>query len=652
MAYYVGARLGLGLSLVEHNVTPLWPPTGVAVAAFVLLGRGMWPAVAAAAFLVNLPITVNPLAAGVTATGNVLAPLLAVALLERFGFQRQLDRQRDALLVVASALGSGLVSAFIGTATLAVSGTIGRAEVVGAFAVWWTGDAMGVLLVAPVLLAVPLIWEEPRWTARQWLEAVLIAGSVAVVAVAGMRASLPVLFPMLPLLAVVAWRLQLRGAAPAALVASIATTWSATHGTGLFAHGSLLERMLTLQAFNATVALMSFVLASVVTERRRTAELLLGRADARREREHEIAVALQQTLLPVRLPPTPGVDIAARYLPASADMEVGGDWYDVVQLPGGQIGLIIGDVAGHGLEAAATMGQVRMAVRAYALQDPTPASVMAGVHHLAAQSPGATMTTLLYLTYDPETGMLRFANAGHPPAVLLTTDGATFVADASAPPMAVAVANNGHYAEEGLELPPGSTLVLYTDGLVERRGLSIQDGLDRLRSLVETLGDAGVDDVCDTLLATMLDRHRVEDDIALLVMRTRAADGSPLRIEVPAEPHVLVQVRGAVRRWLRDVGADEEVANEVLVACGEACNNVVEHAYGGAPGTLEVRVRRLGKSIEVVVRDHGEWRPEVDRGGGLGLAIARALMDDVEVRGHLTGTEVVMRRSTAERSAG
>jgi serine phosphatase RsbU (regulator of sigma subunit)/integral membrane sensor domain MASE1/anti-sigma regulatory factor (Ser/Thr protein kinase) len=646
LAYYVGARLGLGLSLVADNVTPLWPPTGIAVAAFVLFGRSMWPAVAGAAFLVNLPISANPLAAGVTALGNLLAPLAAAVLLQRFGFRRQLDRQRDAHLVVLCALASGVVSATIGSATLVASGAIASDGFLGAWGVWWTGDTMGVLLVAPMLLAVPLFWEQPAWRLREWTEAGVICGCVGAVSLLGLRADLPVLFPMLPFLGLAAWRLQLRGAAPAALVASVATTWSAAHGIGTFSRGGLLAQMLTLQAFNASVALMSFFLAAVVTERRHTAALLLVAADQRREREHEIAVALQQTLLPRRLPATPGVEIAARYIPASSDMQVGGDWYDVVPLPGGRLGLVIGDVAGHGLEAAATMGQVRMAVRAYALQDPAPASVMTGLRQLAARSPGTTMTTLLYLLYDPASSIVRFANAGHPPALVVDAEGATFTDEAAAPPLAVSTTTS--CAEGSLQLAPGATLVMYTDGLVERRGSSIQVGLDRLRAGAATLADAGVEAMCDGLLDLLEDPQTAEDDVALLVLRTHPLDGAPLHIEVPAEPAVLVQIRLAVRRWLRDAGVDDEVAGEVLIACGEACNNVVEHAYGGVPGSLELDVRMGAGMIEVVVRDHGEWRPEMNRGGGWGLRLARSVMDEVEVRRMRYGTEVVMRREARQ----
>jgi anti-sigma regulatory factor (Ser/Thr protein kinase) len=162
------------------------------------------------------------------------------------------------------------------------------------------------------------------------------------------------------------------------------------------------------------------------------------------------------------------------------------------------------------------------------------------------------------------------------------------------------------------------------------------------------LADAGVEAMCDGLLDLLEDPQTAEDDVALLVLRTHPLDGAPLHIEVPAEPAVLVQIRLAVRRWLRDAGVDDEVAGEVLIACGEACNNVVEQAYGGVPGSLELDVRMGAGMIEVVVRDHGEWRPEMNRGGGWGLRLARSVMDEVEVRRMRYGTEVVMRREARQ----
>ena len=681
VAYYLGARVGLSLSLVEENVTPLWPPTGIALAAFLLFGRSIWPGVALAALAVNLPISESALAAAVTAVGNTAAPLVAAVLLERFGFRRQLDRREDAVSIVfVGALGSMSISATVGALTLAVSGVIPYDDLLGAWAVWWTGDALGVLAVAPFLLSLPLFWEVPRWAPALWLEyaaVLVVVGSVAVIAA---LSDLEMLFLVLPVLGWAAWRLQLRGAAPAALLASLIVTSAAAEELGPFDSDSLLERMLTLQGFNACVALTSFFLAAMVTERLanlkaleasaaeleervqvRTAELSAANTrllseiherfeaqeqasqeEARATREHQIAETLQRSLLPERLPDVAGIALASRYVPATSDVQIGGDWYDVVQLPGGLVGLAIGDVAGHGLQAAATMGQLRMAVRAYALQDPAPVSVMSGVHQLVAQLPMADMVTLLYLVFDPATGTLRFTNAGHPPPLVMADGVSDFLYDGGAPPIGVTA--DATFSESSQTLQTGATLLLYTDGLVERRGVSIQDGFDRLSALAVGHATSDLEDLCDSLVSSLLDGDAISDDAALLAVRRLLPSLGPLRLAFPAEPRVLAQVRAELRRWLRewDVAASDE--NELLVACGEACANVVQHAYGATPGMLEVEADLVEGVVDMRVRDHGRWRPVAEREGGWGLQLVRAVMDSVAVDTETTGTVVHMRR--------
>ncbi|HZO66279.1 MAG TPA: SpoIIE family protein phosphatase [Kribbellaceae bacterium] len=680
-AYYLGARLGLNLSLVEHNVTPLWPPTGIALAAFLLLGRSMWPGVALAALAVNLPISNGPLPALVTAVGNTVAPLVAAIILERVGFRRQLDRQRDALAIVfLGALASMTISATVGATTLFASGAIGADELAGAWVVWWTGDAMGILAVAPFLLCIPLFWELEPWPAARWLEAAAILVVTTALVLWTTYSDLPLLFLVLPVLGWASWRLQLRGAAPAALIASLVATWSATHELGPFERGSLLEQMLTLQAFNASVALTSFFLAALVTERLQSARALVAAAaelewrvehrtaelseantrllqeihdrseaqeqlsleEERSRREHQIAETLQRSLLPDRIPHIPGVAVAARYVPGTADMRVGGDWYDVIQLRGGLIGLAIGDVAGHGLQAAAAMGQLRMAVRAYAVQDPSPVAVMNGLHGLVSGLPMVEMVTLLYLVYDPETGTVRFTNAGHPPALVIGNGDTRYLDGGLAPPLGVVA--HWDYAEATQDLRPGATLLLYTDGLVERRTLSIQEGLDRLVSQASGNENADVDALCDHLLSALPGNGKVVDDIALVALQPLVLAGTPLSLVVPADARMLFPVRHTLRRWLRESGVDPRDEGEILIACGEACGNVVRHAYGASPGDMHVEARLVAGSVELAVRDQGEWRIPADRGGGWGLQLIDGLMDSVDIDSGPEGTEIRMRR--------
>jgi len=284
-AYWLAARLSLNLALVHGQVTPVWPPTGIALVAFLLVGRGAWPAVALAAFAVNLPIGPSLAGAAVIAAGNTLAPLVAVELLHRVDFHRELDRLRDAVALIAiGALGSMAISATIGSSVLVLAGSVPRANFLSTWAVWWTGDAMGVLLVAPLLLSVlvkaPTVpsrasgEEEPiriRW--RRGLEwAGLVAGT-GIVTYVVFQNRLGLQYLVLLVIMMSAWRFRLRGAAPAALIASGVAIWSAIEATGPFSGETLFEKMVTLQVFNVSVALTSFLLAAFVETRERQQEM-------------------------------------------------------------------------------------------------------------------------------------------------------------------------------------------------------------------------------------------------------------------------------------------------------------------------------------------------------------------------------------------
>jgi PAS domain S-box-containing protein len=274
-AYYVTAVLSLRLALVEENVTPVWPPTGIALVAILFLGRSVWPGIGVAAFLVNAPISPSLGAAAAIAVGNTLAPLLSAQLLRVVGFRTEFDRLRDALaLVFLGALGGMLVSATVGASTLALSGAIPAEEFASAWSVWWTGDAMGVLVVAPFLLSLPSIRLRigTRWSRRA--EATALFVGLAITCRLVFTSDVGLQFLIFPFLIWAAWRFQLRGAAPAALLASAAAIWASVEGTGPFSGGTVLENMVNLQAFNGSVALTAFVLAAITTERLKAREAL------------------------------------------------------------------------------------------------------------------------------------------------------------------------------------------------------------------------------------------------------------------------------------------------------------------------------------------------------------------------------------------
>ena len=274
IAYWGAARLSLHVALVRGQVTPIWPPTGIALVAFLTLGYRMWPAVALGAFFVNLPLGPSPLAAAIIGVGNTLAPLASAWLLRRAAFRTQLDRLRDAFAIVfLGALVGMTVSATVGTSVLTLSGAVPFSNYLPTWAVWWSGDAMGVLLVAPMLLAfIPHPGSRPLgW--RRSVELTLLLSGVGVVTWWLFENPYRLEYLVLPLIAVAAWRFRLAGAAPAALVASVIAAWSAVNSAGPFASETLLEKMITLQAFNVSMSLASFLLAAYADEHQRTEEM-------------------------------------------------------------------------------------------------------------------------------------------------------------------------------------------------------------------------------------------------------------------------------------------------------------------------------------------------------------------------------------------
>jgi PAS domain S-box-containing protein len=228
-------------------------------------------------------------------------------------------------------------------------------------------------------------------------------------------------------------------------------------------------------------------------------------------------LVLQRNLLPRALPHTPGAELAARYLPSHAELTVGGDFYDVIPLPGGRLGLVIGDVAGHGVQAAAVVGQLRAGLRAYVLEGHGPAAVIGRLGRLLEELEPEVIATCCYLVADPASGGVRWSSAGHLPALALSPAGRVRWLDGvQAPPLGVP--GGGPVEEAAAVLEPESLLLLYTDGLVERRGESLDAGLDRLeRALPSRRG--GLTTYCDLLLAELVADHVMDDDVAMLVMR-------------------------------------------------------------------------------------------------------------------------------------
>jgi integral membrane sensor domain MASE1 len=269
VVYYLTARLGLLQELVRDQVTPCWPPTGVALVGLLVLGIRIWPGIALGAFALNATIGSSLAAAPIITIGNTLAPVCAYLLLRRVDFRTELDRRRDAVaLVFLGAMAGMLVSATIGSAALVLTDAIPTDDFWPTWSVWWTGDAMGVLVVAPLLLVLLANRRIPRdlpW--HRWAEAACLLASTFLVTVFAMTSSYELTFLVFPFLIWAALRFQLIGAAPCALIVSTVAIVAVAHDSGPFAHHDLFATMATLQAFNGSTALTGLVLAAIIAER-------------------------------------------------------------------------------------------------------------------------------------------------------------------------------------------------------------------------------------------------------------------------------------------------------------------------------------------------------------------------------------------------
>ncbi len=363
------------------------------------------------------------------------------------------------------------------------------------------------------------------------------------------------------------------------------------------------------------------------------------------ERERNVARTLQHSMLPAALPEVGSVELAACYRPAEEALEVGGDWYDVVPLPGGRVGLAVGDVAGRGLGAATTMGQLRSALAALAVATDGPGQVLDQLERFALQLDAAQLATVGYGVLELASGRFRYACAGHPPPLLIGADGRPAFLDGGRSPLLCATTGLTR-PEAEVVLPPGGLLMLYSDGLVERRGESLDAGLARLADrgarAASVRGSAAR--LCDGLVDAMLEDlgGAVDDDVAALCLRYCP----PFEHRVPALPGQLASLRQDLRSWLQRTGASAAELADLVLACGEAAANAVEHAYrDGATGDMIVMARCSGGSVELEIRDFGRWQPRPAPGDrGRGLRLMRSLADTVEITPGTAGSVVLVRR--------
>ncbi|MFL6119519.1 SpoIIE family protein phosphatase [Actinophytocola sp.] len=380
----------------------------------------------------------------------------------------------------------------------------------------------------------------------------------------------------------------------------------------------------------------------VTTEDQTLLAMLGGRLGQGLQRVHQIdqqretVLALQRAILgPAQLPP----GFAVRYQPATVPLKVGGDWYDTIELPDGRIAVVVGDCVGHSLAAATVMGQLRSAFRALLLQNPDPAGALTALDRFAAVLPGARCATVFCAVLNRETGELVYSSAGHPPAVLVGADGGTQLLEGGRSLM-LGLRPERPRHDARIQVPARATLLLYTDGLVERRRRPLDDGITAAATAIHDGRGAVLDQLASRVMTTLAPAAGYEDDVALLLYRHPA----PLEVEFAARPTEVTAIRNSLRTWLNRCRIDAQQTVDVLIAAGEACANAIEHGHRANPGgRIRLRATALVDRLHLTVTDTGSWKlpqPAANPHRGRGIALMRALMNEVTVDHGDTGTTV------------
>ncbi|MFD6162686.1 SpoIIE family protein phosphatase [Nocardia sp. NPDC060256] len=376
------------------------------------------------------------------------------------------------------------------------------------------------------------------------------------------------------------------------------------------------------------------------------------------------SLTLQRAMLgPIELPPR----FSVHYEPALPPLEIGGDWYDVVPLRDGTIGVVVGDCVGRGLSAAVVMGQLRTAARALLIRGAGPAQLLAELDTVAGRIPGAMCTTVCAAVLDPVRGLVRYSSAGHMPPILADVDatGRLLEGGRSFP---LATFDTPRRPEATTALTPGSTLVLFTDGLVEQRGVDIDDSFAKIADVLADTSAKLPREVADAVLSRLRPAAGYDDDVAMVVYRQPPA---PLRLEVPAHADELAALRRTLKAWLAAAAVPHDLASDLVAAANEACSNSIEHAYrnGAVPtGRPESTDRSMGRvaralrdpagdtnrveltatcnteTVVITVEDTGSWKPRSADPGyrGRGIDMMRALTEELDIDHTGPGTRVRM----------
>jgi anti-anti-sigma factor len=489
----------------------VWPPTGIALAALVLGGYRLWPAIAVGALLTNLNTGVPPETLLGIVCGNTLEALCGAFLLRNVAdFNPSLRRVRDVLSLVAfGAALSTTVSATVGVASLLIGDETTWSHAASVWRTWWLGDMGGDLIVAPALLVAATHRRSDRLPGSA-LEAAVLCGLLVGVSVVVFMQATNIVYALFPLLIWAALRFWQPGAAIGSLiVATVAVAFTA-NGKGPFAMSGPDDRLLLAQTFVAVAGVTALVLAAVTSERRR--------AEAA---EREIAETLQRSLLPDAPPAIDGWEVSTLYRSAgAAEVEVGGDFYDFFPSSEGWLA-ILGDVAGKGVEAAAMAALVRHGARFASQTESSPAAILGRLDAALRQQPALALCSALCVRIEPD--RLLVSSAGHPPPIVVRSDGRIREIGGGGPMLGAFT--DPIWPERSVPVTSEETVLLYTDGVTDTHGSRGRFGQRRLARFLAEHAQIHPADLLGEL-ETVLDRFQLgpqSDDTAAIALRIGAA---------------------------------------------------------------------------------------------------------------------------------
>jgi integral membrane sensor domain MASE1/anti-sigma regulatory factor (Ser/Thr protein kinase) len=632
LAYFASAKLGLKLAFANESVTAIWPPTGIALAALVLWGRSLWPGVLLGAFLANVTTDVPVYTATGIAVGNTLEAVIGAWLLDRVGFRPTLERLRDIFaLLLLGAVVSTAVSATIGVASLSVGDSLSGGAL-SAWRTWWLGDMGGDLLVASAIFVLVTYWP------YRDLPGTAAEGVVLIVALVGIElvvfsSDFPATYLAFPIIVWAALRFLQPGAAVAALVfAVIAVSFTGNH-SGPFFRRSEDDGLLLAQTFSAILGLTGLILATLTSQRRQ----------AERRAQH-LAHELQTELLPPQLPDIPEFETAGWYRAGMQGQDAGGDFYDVFKASPGRWVTVIGDVCGKGPEAASLTALARYTLRAIGHHATSPSEALRALNEaiLEQRSDRRFMTAVLVqLDVANANHTIALSNGGHPAPLLLRARGEVeeVVGDGG---MLLGIYSDPDLVDQRLDLLPGDALVLFTDGLVERRD-PLDDPTGRIRELLRASAGASASEMAARLgqVATS-NGLEPEDDVAVVVLRrlyagaaTGAAAGASsagsIEVQLQPGPGCPAEARGALSPLVSVLPTD--VYSDLRLQVSELVTNCVRHARLRPGDLIRLQVDVADRVLRAEVGDPGQGfsgsvpEPTAGEPGGWGLFLTEQLAD-------------------------